>query len=286
MKIKDFIKKIKNNLSLIILAPALLGGLWQILELSRMSISYIRFFSPTQLLPDGLLILFMALILYSIYFVLTYKKSNMNFKFRIINIGLDKPISMNGYFIKRNTNNKLSYIDNPIYKKSIQNIVMNIIIIVFHLFFYLSIFLYLYSASFLKFDFTNIVVLFVLSVFFIRHTSLGFIKLIVIFYQSKVYTDNIIIKLLIKDILAPVVFMVLFFLLVAFILYIPSFIHRNYTLPENLKNLNNIKDSLESKNYKKNNILYFNDKYIFIEHSNDEKNTTIEIIKFDELFKA
>ena len=30
--------------------------------------------------------------------------------------------------------------------------------------------------------------------------------------------------------------------------------------------------------------LYFNDKYIFIEHSNGDKNTTIEILLFNSLF--
>ena len=58
IKLKIFFEFIKNNISVILLLPAILGGFWQIIELSKMSISYIRFFSATQLLPDGLLVLF------------------------------------------------------------------------------------------------------------------------------------------------------------------------------------------------------------------------------------
>lgn len=48
---------IKQNLGLIVILPALCGGLWQVLELARMSFSFIRFFSVGQIIPDGLLVL-------------------------------------------------------------------------------------------------------------------------------------------------------------------------------------------------------------------------------------
>ena len=73
-----------------------------------------------------------------------------------------------------------------------------------------------------------------------------------------------------------------------FIIILPlklfSLFHQNYFLPENLKNLENIESSLSAKDYNKSEILYFNDKYIFIEHSNGDKNTTIEILLFNALF--
>ena len=52
------------DLSLIILLPTFLGGIWQLLELSSISTSFIRFFSISQLIPDGLLILFIFIIIY------------------------------------------------------------------------------------------------------------------------------------------------------------------------------------------------------------------------------
>lgn len=57
---KYWVKKIdffKKYLSLIILFPATIGGLWQLIELALISPSYIRFFSISQIVPDGLLVL-------------------------------------------------------------------------------------------------------------------------------------------------------------------------------------------------------------------------------------
>lgn len=49
------LKFVKEYLPLIVILPAILGGLWQIIALASMSIAYIRFFSATQLIADGVL---------------------------------------------------------------------------------------------------------------------------------------------------------------------------------------------------------------------------------------
>ena len=54
---KEKFKTFRENLSLIILIPTILGGLWQFISLADISMSYIRFFSLTQLVVDGILIL-------------------------------------------------------------------------------------------------------------------------------------------------------------------------------------------------------------------------------------
>jgi len=65
MKKIDFLK---NYLSIIILFPATIGGLWQLFELGSISPSYVRFFSISQVVPDGLLVLlFVACILFTFY---------------------------------------------------------------------------------------------------------------------------------------------------------------------------------------------------------------------------
>ena len=51
-------KWVKENLNLILIIPTVIGGFWQIIELARISTAYIRFFSITHVIPDGLLILF------------------------------------------------------------------------------------------------------------------------------------------------------------------------------------------------------------------------------------
>ncbi|MNQ29864.1 hypothetical protein D3C85_431880 [compost metagenome] len=55
-------KFLKDYLSVLIIIPAFIGGLWQALELMSISIPYIRFFSISQIVPDGILILFFIVI--------------------------------------------------------------------------------------------------------------------------------------------------------------------------------------------------------------------------------
>lgn len=52
-------KNVKENLSIILLLPAILGSIWQIAELASIQTAFIRFFSVTQLVADGALILFL-----------------------------------------------------------------------------------------------------------------------------------------------------------------------------------------------------------------------------------
>jgi hypothetical protein len=69
----QILNKIKEYLSLIIFLPTLLGGLWQVIVLSQFGLSYIRFFSISQLLSDGLILLFflplIALIIFIVYHI-------------------------------------------------------------------------------------------------------------------------------------------------------------------------------------------------------------------------
>lgn len=60
---KKFIDFLKEYLGVLILIPTVLGGLWQFFELATMSISFVRFFSITQIIPDGLMLLFLLLII-------------------------------------------------------------------------------------------------------------------------------------------------------------------------------------------------------------------------------
>lgn len=69
---KSPLKFLKNNLNLIVILPAVLGGLWQVIELSRISFSFIRFFSVSQIVPDGLLILLFLIIFSVSVFTLFY----------------------------------------------------------------------------------------------------------------------------------------------------------------------------------------------------------------------
>ncbi|WP_405226322.1 hypothetical protein [Dokdonia sp. Asnod1-B02] len=53
---------IKDNLTLIAVSVTLVGGIWQLLELLLLGIPYVRFFSASQLLADGIIVLLISLI--------------------------------------------------------------------------------------------------------------------------------------------------------------------------------------------------------------------------------
>lgn len=79
-KLNNLYKQLKDNLSVILLVPTILGGIWQLLELSSISASFIRFFSFTQLIADGLLILFVLTIFFISYRFTGIQFNNDTFK--------------------------------------------------------------------------------------------------------------------------------------------------------------------------------------------------------------
>ncbi|MBU1215800.1 hypothetical protein KJ870_11110 [bacterium] len=284
INVNSIFEKIKGNLALIILLPAIFGGLWQIIELARISISYIRFFSATQLLPDGLLMLFILTSLYFAYRFGTLRKSKLNVQRKIIVVHESKPLDMKHYFIKMNQSNKLVYVENPIYK---HNFIVHIVFILFGASFLWFIFSYYILELNSAYPLMSLGIAIIMIMLYGRMIIESLIVLLVKIFESKIF-QYLFKKPIIQELIMmpiKVLSVLLFFL---FIIILPlklfSLLHQNYFLPENLKNLENIETSLKAKDYNKSEILYFNDKYIFIEHSNGDKNTTIEILLFNALF--
>lgn len=73
---------IRDNIQLIVLIPVVLGGLWQLFELASISVSFIRFFSVSQLIADGLLVLLILCPVAGIflYIELVYGRKDANEK--------------------------------------------------------------------------------------------------------------------------------------------------------------------------------------------------------------
>lgn len=59
----------KNNLPFLVIVPYILGGIWQIIELSSISLTYIRFFSVTQSVSDGLLMLVIVFLFVGLWLI-------------------------------------------------------------------------------------------------------------------------------------------------------------------------------------------------------------------------
>jgi hypothetical protein len=57
LNFKKVYQFVKENLGMIILIPTLVGGIWEVFSLWSLGFEYIRFFSITQLVSDGLLMM-------------------------------------------------------------------------------------------------------------------------------------------------------------------------------------------------------------------------------------
>ncbi len=89
--LKELFDRIKEYISVIALVPLMLGGLWQVISLSIISPSYVRFFSVSQQIADGLLlapVLFFSYIMYLVF------RSISNFVHKSLSNGSISPIKI------------------------------------------------------------------------------------------------------------------------------------------------------------------------------------------------
>ena len=184
----------------------------------------------------------------------------------------------------------MGFIDNPLYKK--ENIWIRILIILVILL-VISI-TFFFSITKEEFNFTFVLFLvslpFFISLGIILLTNIRVLFVLIIENKYDILYEYFQQKPIQKSILKEIFMFLLQFLImiamVFFFLILPLSFHKAYMLPENLKNLDSISSSLNDNNYTSNKISYYNDKYIFIEHKTKDKNVTIEILKFDNLFKS
>ncbi|ARK13449.1 hypothetical protein A6C57_25645 [Fibrella sp. ES10-3-2-2] len=254
--LKKYIEQLKENLSLITIVPLLLGGIWQVVLLSTISPSYIRFFSVSQQISDGVLILFVSAFIYIIF--LFGKKS----------------------FIK---SIDISYFENSS-KWHLMFVSFGCLVVLAGVSLYLLVFYYYPYSKGEKLYFGDILAFLFFTVFLL----IAFGRLFSVFAflyikkRKSVIDEKGIIKIV--DNLIPVLALLL--------LIIPAFVvvvsitkfHDLFNMPDNLKNMNYVIDKY-CKDYKSINrdsvkVLYMNDKYLFIKDS-----SKIEIVKFDYMFK-
>jgi hypothetical protein len=252
---KSPLKGLKNNLNLIIILPALLGGLWQLIELSRISFSFIRFFSVSQIIPDGLLILLFLTIFTISVFILFYFWKKLDSEEEIEN---NVPIKKGNFFLA----------------------------ILFLLLFFACIFLVIYSNNYFIENIESIVSLFlylpsniVITLFsfaFLGYSTLHCKDIRALHHLKKVASNISIVFLIVQGIML-IAFMVQF--------------HNVFLLPAELKNVDNLICKAEKVedigNFE---ILYSNDKYIFVrchkfvkDRNGKPKESEIRIFRFEDL---
>lgn len=244
-------KLIKENLSLLIIFPPLIGGLWQVIELSSLSISFLRFFSVSQLVADGILILIVFL-----FFIASL---------------LIPPIAAYWLFPPSlSLNEAIEKSDqNPI-KKEEKSFVDKNPFISFIGFYG---FIYLLFWGMVKYPVTSIKELLIYT----------FVGLLAIYYVRIIYLRERRTTVKYKKL----VYLCSIFVFISMFLYVSLFcrhMHNLFLLPKDVINVERLKNNINCQ-YPKDTveILYSNDKYIFLEIRN--KKSKILITPFEDLVK-
>jgi hypothetical protein len=276
---------IKDNIGTIVLVPTVLGGVWQIVELSRMGIPFIRFFSVSQLVSDGLLLIFIITWTYCIWKITTNSlvgQSEEKLKTETADntrqhVGEDQteirdPNESKGVFIK--------VPDRKYYKKRDGYILATIMLIII-------------TIIFKWVWWPEIVVPLLAKEKLSIMTIIGIVTGVTIFWKCSQYIIEILceinnIKLnrnneWVKNILM-LIYLFIFMGMIYFFFHFMSLFHTAYFVPESFKNIQYIECKVKKNNTKVKsfNIEYFNDKYIFIRFVDKTNKETFEVFNFDD----
>jgi len=248
MEFKNYLDNINKYLSLIVIIPALLGGLWQIVELSSISFSFIRFFSVTQIIPDGLLILL---------FILIFSIPSLVLVFMI-----------KRYQIKDNSENEE--------KKGEENKIYGILFVLLFIACCIGFFF------FNKYVIDNIDDFIILVIFFpvnilICLTAYSSHKKALNEFRSSISSP-------ISEMFYEIVKVIFQFACVVVFIFLIVRFHEVFFLPNKLRNIENLICKVEKIEPNSSfDILYSNDKYIFVKIDYPSKSLVNGIYNFNEI---
>lgn len=232
-----------------------LGGIWQTIQLGVISLSYIRFFSISQLLPDGLFVLF-SLFLFTIFLIINFIFCSLLYSLTYSFFG---EIAINKFI------NKLNNTKNVLNKTQINIILIFTILLIIYTF-------WIILSTNISFE--N----------HLKHVSIFCCLIYIIIYFYKVTRISLMHRFF---------FLLLISVMLTFVFVFFSFLNKfydKYLYPKNLKNFDELLTKIKLENPKKLvEIIYFNDKYIFVEiincKRNEVNNRQIEIIDFENLLQ-
>lgn len=260
-----FYNFLKENLAVIIIIPTFLGGIWQLVELARISISFIRFFSVSQLVPDGLLISFFIGVLYLGYKLLNLKRKNE-----------DDDMEDDGMF-------DILFSPAGAGKPSKSLVIVSLILLSitsFMLFFGI----YPELSKIYKNKAISGMSIFMLPLSILL-IGMG-VKSIVVVIRYIILQYNIKIHELVTYFLQRLFGVIIFWFMIMSISVVANIFHETFVFQKELKNSEYLDEKIKSSNreiisYK---TLYFNDKYIFVQYEFMDGNSKIEVFKFDTFF--
>lgn len=271
---------ISEHLGIIVLVPTLIGGLWQILELLRIGTAYIRFFSISQVVPDGLMILLVILLVVLISRMLLRDvgllKAPTNPDSSAVSILTDQVSSAASAESSEAANQHTT--PPKTWYREYGELGVGIAVIVAFVIYMIP----LYSDQ----DFHNYFPLGVLLLtVFNAGLGLAMIKSIITtiirVHQIKVSLDNKVF-MNILEVLFMIVSLAVFFGSIFFLIWF----HRSFLLSEDMRNKENIRCLVTKSNpgAKSFDVMYFNDRYIFISVIDSAEKHKVEVLEFSAFF--
>lgn len=246
--------------SLIISIPPLLGAIWQLIELSKMSLSYVRFFSVSQLVADGILMLiilgFISISVSYLYQPTIFENKN-----------------------KESDNEENNKSVDEIKNKKKPNLILGFVYLILTM-----IFLLVWALPITDYFIKKInSPLIQITLATINLVLMSLILLLI--FESIINLQNfldshfkIFLKIFFVSLTATCTTII-------FLKYYSKF-NKHMLLPNNLENIHKVESDIKTK-YPNTTVTlkYLNDKYIFYSIVDKKKNEKIKIVKFDNLFE-
>lgn len=257
---KKYLDLLKENFSLLVAIPPLFGAIWQLIELSKISLSYIRFFSISQLVADGALFLIALLLLLASSIWVNFVSNSM------------KEVKENSEEEKQKYFEKFLEVKKPSLIYSILYILIGLSILIGGI---------LYANAYFLKNINSLVVIW----FIIPANILIIVVGYSLFLKGIKHVENIFSENRNNRLKAYTTLLLILFFFDYTKNYYSEF-NKLMLLPNNLENMKEIESDIKNKYPNTTVILkYLNDKFIFYSIIDKNKKEKIKIVKFDNLFE-
>lgn len=256
---------IKDNLSFLILFPTVCGGIWQLFELIAIGPAYIRFFSISQLVSDGILVGYVLMWMYIMAIVLLYDRQIMSFIIRDSKKAIHNDEVQNEVIVET-------------ISRSAAIFRFFIVLAAVIGFLYFSLIPLITKIK--KQDLASIADLMWLTWLCVALVVMlrGLYWLLIGIFNLESFMKK-------NDVRNTFRVLILFAVLGSpFLLYpLLRLFHKSFLFPQNFKNKDYISCKIQRNNPGSKNwgIEYFNDKYIFVKLQNGKGETKIEVLSFE-----
>ncbi|QPH38893.1 hypothetical protein [Pedobacter endophyticus] len=269
LRFKSFYEWLQKHIGTIVLLPTLIGGIWQIFELGALGTPYIRFFSVSQLVSDGLLVCYVLLWMGTMAAIQIYDKELAGFIIR-----------------KRITLENIDQEESePVFEESRKISSIKLIVSLT----LISAFLYYFAYPKVKtvIDTQTLTISYLMDFTYYSIFIFVVLKGIKVLFLQATGSHAFFAKHNVQNVLR-IIIAIAVIVLIYFSIYFLHIFHNSFLMPSSFRNLEYVTCKIKQSNpgIKKSEIEYFNDKYIFFKLTYPNNINKIEVISFESFLEA